>query len=439
MGPSRLKSRMSGAIMRQMLTIRFYPCAIASLVLLAVVVVEVPPVEGASSFLSKERQVAEANGHGVPSVVDSSLSTPQLIVALQHAEFRYQRRLAAQYLGERGEAETVPYLVRALEDPEEVVQKAAAESLVKLGGAEIFGELIERLDNSRESVRKYSAYVLGRLGTKENRTVVEALEKLAGDPDGAVRAEAFYALYEINSPSSEDIFVHGLRDKEPRVRSYAATALGNLKGKVGEKALINAFERETNEDVRRIMASALGKIGSAPAVSALVEALPNETPAVRADIAVALGETKTPETMEALTKVLSDPNATVRTKAAESLLRMNDPTTADALASALSDPAVSVRRPASKALVRLATKSQVDELIAALGDSDETVAQNVMDALIGLNDLDVVHELMEVIDSPNYRQAARALRVLEEITHRPYGSDIHQWKKWYQEYFKISG
>ncbi|MBI5116813.1 HEAT repeat domain-containing protein [Candidatus Poribacteria bacterium] len=383
--------------------------------------------------------VAQNQGKADPVLVDPSCSTSQLAHALEHAELRYQRRYAAELLGERGAKEALPNLLNALKDREEVVQKAAAESLAKIGDESIFPALIEDTTHLNPRVREYSAYVLGRLGTKENRGVVKSLESMAADKDKNVRGEVIYALYEIGSPSSRDIFVQGLNDEEPKARKYAAIALGNVKDPAAGKALAIAMQRESDENVRRMIASALGKVGSEYAVSALVDAIPHETESVRTDIAVALGEIKTPEAVQALVGLLSDPSANVRSKAAASLGATKDPSATRALAGALKDRAAIVRRQASQALVNAADASVINELVEALGDADSTVADNAAVALVNMGELQSVHALINVIDSPNVAQAKRALSVLEEITHRPYGSDVGKWKTWYEENFKAHG
>ncbi|GAB4343090.1 MAG: hypothetical protein Kow0099_21180 [Candidatus Abyssubacteria bacterium] len=370
-------------------------------------------------------------------LVNAASPTSDLIYALEHSDLKYQRRYAAELLGDRDET-ALPALLAALKDSEEVVQMAAAESLAKLGNSSIFPELIENLTSSRASVRKYSAYVLGRKAKSKDTEVVEALEALTSDSDNNVRAEVFYALCELSAPSSRDLFIEGLHDPDTRVRRYSAAALGKLKGNQAGRALALALQKESDEDVRRMIATALGKVGSSGSVDALIDALPLETPAVRLDIAAALGEAKTPRAIEALTELLTeDPNPQVREKAAIALREAKARSAVEALAKALQDRAVIVRRPASEALIELADISVTDELIDALDDTDDVVAGNAVVALVRLNNLDSVHGLIKMLDSPNSRAKERAIMVLEEITFRPYGSDVQKWKQWYEEHFKL--
>lgn len=371
-------------------------------------------------------------------LVDESSPTSDLIRALQHSSLKYQRKYAAEILGERKEAGAGPYLVQALQDPEDVVKKAAAESLAKIGEKSFFPQLIDDLGNPSPSVREYSAYVLGRLASKDDKEVIRALEKTAKDEDTNVRTEVIYALYEIGSPSSKDIFIAGLDDGEPRIRSYCVNALGNLRITDAGPALSSALDREKDENVKRLIVFAIGEIGGSSSAKTLAQAVTNETPSLRADIAKALGDIKTPEARSALIDLLADNNVKVRASAAASLGNLRDPAALGPLTKALKDRSVLVRRPASEALIYIADSSSIKALVDALGDSDSVVGENATEALIRVNDLDCVQDLISSLESARPAQRERVVTVLQELTHRPYGLDVDKWVQWYDENFKTS-
>lgn len=391
---------------------------------------------------AKYLHLAQAGERYLPAGVNQSCTTEQLIWAVKHADSEHQRKYAATLLADREAMEAIPSLLRALKDPEEVAQIGAANALGTIGDVTILEELLANFSHENSRVRQYSAYVVGRLANrmneavKTNQEVIEGLEDIAGDQETTVRVEVTYALYEIGSPSSADIFMEALRDEEPRVRSYAATALGDLKTQYATEALINALEVESDRDVRRKMASALGGIGGAFALNTLVRMLPKEAPLVRADIATKLAEVKSPQSVEILTGLLlEDPDGRVRTAAAVGLLKAKERSAIQALAEALNDRVKSVRRPASEALISLADESVMDKLIEALRNSDTKVADNAVKALVRLGDLEAIHGLIKALDSPNQLEVTRAISVLREITHRPYSSDAETWKIWYKENF----
>ncbi len=392
-----------------------------------------------SSGQEEQLLVAQIVRRGLRMVVNSACKTEELIRALEESDYKHQRRRAAQLLGDRGAREALPSLLKALKDPEEVVQIGVAEALAQIGDKSVLEELVANMTDSNPRVRKYSAYVLGRVGTKDNQAVVAALEKAANDEDKNVRIDVVYALYELGPPSSKNIFIEGLNDEESRIRSYSATALGSFKDAEAAHALVRALEHETDEDVRRVIASSLGKLGSEYAVEALVTALPLETETVRADIAAKLGEVKTPRAIQVLTELLlTDPSPKVRAKAATALLYARDPSTIPALVSALKDRVPIVRRPASEALLYFGDASAIDQLIDALGDSDHIVANNAARALIRLGELDAIHGLIKVVNGSNLHQAQRAMAVLGELTQRPYGGNAQKWIEWYEENIRVT-
>jgi HEAT repeat protein len=394
-------------------------------------------VSAAPNIQENPQALSQQQDEGIILINESS-PVEDLVKALQHSSLKYQRKYAAEILGERKEVGAVPFLVQSLEDPEDIVKKAAAEALAKIGDRTVFQQLLANMAHSSPSVREYSAYVLGRLAKNEDTTIVQALEGAAGDQDKNVRIEIIYALYEIGASSSKFIFINGLMDSEPRIRSYCANALGNLRVSESGAALSAALDRETDENVMRMIVSAMGKIGGNASARTLAEAVTNETPSLRADIADALGEIKTPEATRALIELLADDNPKVRARAAIALAGGKDPASIGPLANALKDRSVMVRQAVSEALIYTADSSVIGELVGALGDPDPVVGDNVAEALIRVNDLDAVHALIQSLSESNPVQRSRALAVLAELTHRPYGSDVAKWMQWYEENFKSS-
>jgi len=374
-------------------------------------------------------------------VVSRYCTTKGLIYALRNHEYKHYRRLAAQLLGDREAIEALPQLCDALEDPEEVVQSGTAEALAKIGTTSIFERLIKNLESPRPRVRQYSAYVLGqaakRLGSMGGLNVVETLECTARDENNLVRVEVIYALYELGYSSSTEIFIAGLKDEDARVRRHSANALGKVKSRAAELALADAFEEETDQDVRRSVATALSGFGSGTAINTLLRSLPFESEPVRVDIATKLAETGTPQAVRVLADLLtSDRSPRVRTSAAQGLLRAKDPSTVPALTDALKDRVSTVRVPASEALIELADESILDDLVDAMDDTNATVADNAARAIVRIHSLDAIPKLIQMLDNANKGTVGRATEVLEGLTYRPYGSNTQQWKTWYKENFE---
>lgn len=90
-----------------------------------------------------------------------------------------------------------------------------------------------------------------------------------------------------------------LGDQDPRVRRYAAWALGELESDRGVLPLIDKLN-DRNADVRLISAWALGEIKSGVAIDPLIELLGDEDPLVREMAALSLGEIEDESAIDAL-------------------------------------------------------------------------------------------------------------------------------------------
>lgn len=373
--------------------------------------------------------------------INRGSSTEELIYVLENSQFPHKRAYAADLLLEREATEAIPSLVRAIEDPEDVVQNAAAEALVKMADETILSQMLENLDNPMPGARKYSAYVLGKLGKgkdpREIRDVIEALENKAKDPDHLVRKMIIVELAELKSDTSKSIFIDGLKDKDPDVRMHSAAALEKFKGEDVEVALAEALQSEMNQTVRSNIATALSALGTKTALKALIVVLPFEKEPLRADIAVKLGEAGTDEAVEVLADLLvSDRSSRVRETAALGLLKAKKLSTLPALASALKDRVATVRIAASEALMAFGDNSVAAELINAMGDSSDTVADNAARALVRMRDKNTIPDLIRILDHPDDGVVDRAAAVLEELTYKPYGNNTKMWKQWYKESYK---
>jgi HEAT repeat protein len=108
------------------------------------------------------------------------------------------RRAAAFKLGQNcanPSPQTVPALVKALDDPEGAVRATAAESLGALGQAsqKAVPDLVAHAGDKDAEVRGAIALSLGRLNMRSDR-VLETLTKLSGDQDPDVQRDATIAF-----------------------------------------------------------------------------------------------------------------------------------------------------------------------------------------------------------------------------------------------------
>jgi HEAT repeat protein len=165
----------------------------------------------------------------------------------------------------------------------------------------------------------------------------------------------------------------------------AVIALGNLgaEAETGVPALIEVLKKEDTL-IRINVIESLCKIRDYKAIPALITALQDTSPQVRATAAFALGCFRFQATtaVEALILSLEDSDEWVRVKAVEALSHIRHPKATVHLATALHDNYPGVRAKAALALPNIAEASfAVPILIAALTDTDARVRAAIVDGL----------------------------------------------------------
>jgi HEAT repeat protein len=259
-------------------------------------------------------------GRNLPS---TSPAASELIRLLADSDERV-RRTAAKALGEiaRDAAAAVPPLRKALKDSDVEVRTNAAEALGEFGteATSAIPDLTAVLVDSGDELNMWTADTvtdslvkIGKasvpdlmvaLANKNNRapgSVIGALGDLGGDARSAVPllipllanknlgSIAAWAVGRIAKEAKEiiPVLLAATRNQDPTVRSnarYGLLALGPDTRRV-IPFFISALKK-SGRDIRSEAISALGKFGM-PAVPALIEALHDDDPGVRAGAALA--------------------------------------------------------------------------------------------------------------------------------------------------------
>jgi HEAT repeat protein len=219
-------------------------------------------------------------------------------VADRRAEFLAQAEPPAgdQKPLREGLENTVPALIRGLNDPDVHARRAAAEALESLGAtaAPAVPALTRALGDRDLFVRWIVVRALGKLGAKQSADAIPAMARLLRDPDLDVRVEAATALGRFGAAA------------EAAVPSLI-TAVGSDDATLVDaaiKALINI-----NKDVDQV-------------VAALIQGLSARDPKIRRSCAEALSKfgPAARDATEVLRARLSDPDADVRKAAGDALL-----------------------------------------------------------------------------------------------------------------------
>ncbi|WP_158265195.1 HEAT repeat domain-containing protein [Blastopirellula marina] len=240
--------------------------------------------------------------------------------------------------------------------------------------------LLELLNDPHEIVRAEAASVLGALGPQYRQQVERQLTAALADPAGKVRLAAAVAINQIGAPVDQAVqtLIQLAQEEIPAsdeaansfwaenfLASTAVKALGELEGDAAPAVpALGALLKSPVLAVRLEAATALGKIGTAaqPAAPALAAAL-QETEGhsapflhhswcVGENAAVALGQIGA---ADALLTALNDKQPMIRARAAKTLgeIPAAAPQTVGPLSQLLQDPEPFVRINATKGLAKL--------------------------------------------------------------------------------------
>jgi HEAT repeat protein len=304
----------------------------------------------------------------------------------------------------------VEFLIERLKDKNSDVRRNVAWALGEIGDARAVDALIKALKDEDSDVRKSVAWALGEIGWKPGNDEERVLYYIAnGDWDECVKMGSF----------AVEFLIERLKDKNSDVRRNVAWALGEIGDARAVDALIKALKDE-DSDVRKSVAWALGEIGWKPgndeervlyyiangdwdecvkmgsfAVEFLIERLKDKNSDVRRNVAWALGEIGDARAVDALIKALKD--RVIRIRVAEALGKIGDSRAVDALIEALRDWDEDVRKSVVWALGEIGDARAVDALIEALRDWDEDVRKSVVWALGEIGDARAVDALIKAL------------------------------------------
>jgi cyclophilin family peptidyl-prolyl cis-trans isomerase/HEAT repeat protein len=288
-------------------------------------------------------------------------------------------------------------IARYLEDAEPEVRRRAALAAGRIRGEGARELLLSALADSAPQVRAEAAFALGLLGDTA-RPVVEALSARAMDDreDDAVRVEALAALGKLTAPGA-------LAPIQALLEGGAAPAA------ILQEALLAVWRHPRDER----------------SLAAVVPYLESNDPELRWRAAYALGRLGAPGTAEALIDALDDADPGVRANAARGLraavvdsagLREK---AAGALAAALEDPHPHVRINALRALAGYRDPDLLAPIAERLGDGDTNVAIAAAEALGALGADGAVATLEAVVRDPERRLALRGAALASLVRLAP--------------------
>ena len=169
-------------------------------------------------------------------------------------------------------------------------------------------------------------------------------------------------------------------------------------------------------------------------IGALIAALKDDDPKVRAHVAWVLGSVPDNRAVEPLLALLKDTNKEVRGRAAGALAVIGDARALDPLVTLLKEDRSSfVRTCTATHLDRIDDPRAVVALVNALKDRNRNVRVVAVQALGRTEDVRAIEPLIDVLDDRSKLVRYHAKLCLEGITGQDLGKSSKNWRQWWKE------
>ena len=251
------------------------------------------------------------------------------------------------------------------------------------------------------------------LGALRSNIAVAALSRLVGThADREVRRAAVKALGMIGEATAVGAVIVALEDEVGHVRKEAATALGRLDDPVAVVPLCARLTIEPYPDVRATIVNALCAVPRPQVIARFVALLKHDRDEVRESAARGLGKLRAPAASSDLRDAVNDPSWAVRAAAVEAVGGYPTAEAYDTLRLALSDDHEKVRLAAVRALAGRTEPEVVEVLrLHALVDEDVWVRYRAIEALGAKRAAAAVPSLLDLITSKRVPGVVRRMAV----------------------------
>jgi HEAT repeat protein len=318
------------------------------------------------------------------------------------------RRIIVQAIVTYGDLRSLPWLLAALEDPDEDVRRISVRGLSQLGSANVAEDLLGLLEDPSVPFRVDVCRTLARIGGEAGH---RALSRLIEDPAARLREEVCILLREQPDPALVGPLLARLADPKERseVRFKAVEALSAARDPAALPALIAALH-DADGAVRSTAAWCLGVFKAPEAFDPLVTYLFADIDGeyAHAGAAISLGLSGDPRALTPLTKALDDEREAVRQWAAEGLGHLKLAQAVPPLVLALEDVSEAVRESAARALGRLGDPAALPNLTAALVGDEVPIRAAAAEAIGAIGSPEGIEGLMEATASDLHERVRAA-------------------------------
>jgi HEAT repeat protein len=243
-------------------------------------------------------------------------------------------------------------------------------------------------------------------------TDVMELAPLVTDPDLRIRQTAVDRIGASGDVRVLDALLVALNDQVPAIRASVAGSLWRFDHPKVVPSLVKCLGDETPAVVAEATAS-LGRIASPRVTDALIEAVANGPERVRVQATVMLGKGRDPRAAAPLVAYLRDPSLAMRTATTQALGRIGGPQAVAALGAAALDPTFGARVRCVEALARIKGQA-ADEALLAASRADVTAVR--VAALDGLSRRGTPSDrVLEVLSDPDPGVRAAAAKAQSRL------------------------
>ena len=239
-----------------------------------------------------------------------------LLAKLQSPDF-YEREEAVRELGTYNQDESVAGLVLAIEDPDLGIRELAANMLAKIRGNTAAQLLIRFLGHEDIGTRNLAAEILVKIGTDAIQPLIDDIN----NEDYDVRKFICDIMGLLKNERAVDSLCQKLWDDNINVVCSAAEALGEVGSAKAVPALIAAYEKI--EDARLQCVEALGKIADPATLPRLVEFLKADDPMILFATIDAIGTISNPQAVPTLRTFLDHPDSSIAESALMAIISIS--------------------------------------------------------------------------------------------------------------------
>ena len=314
------------------------------------------------------RKAAEALG-----LMEDEQALAPLIFRLNDDDLQV-RIAAARALGQLGDARAVDALTGLVEQGPDALSAVAIRALGEIGSADATPTLITILMDEDTELRDAASRALAEIGVGAVFPLLRRMEGASEEKQDLVRQ----TLRRMGPETVEELGMQ-VADRRNLERSKSAQALGEIGNAAAIAALVKALN-SSDLHVQPAVMSALANIGE-PSVDALVEALDSESTLLVRTAIDALGRVGSPRAAGPLRQVAATRNAVLRDLALKALARIPDEAAIEPLLEQLRAEAWAARRQAAIALAQASRDLAVPALIEALSDPEPVVARAAASSL----------------------------------------------------------